>query len=552
MEKQGKKTDRKKDLSPWRWRLVLGLALLLALSGCEYLQPYKDPSELEESDEETEELSEDEIAAENAASTENTTSTEKELADSANQDYQELLQDEYMVMDWSDGEERVILKSLTTGRQYRFAFGMATKFLDKWGNVTSQTNFSKGSVVSLSGVQDNMLATISLSKDAWVIEGLRNFSFNIKKETFQVGETKYRLKPDVSVFSDDRSITMDEVSTDDRLRVVGKGKTILSITVETGHGYISLQNTEFFNGSIVSIGTKIHAMLNGDTTVSVPQGKYRITVAKNGYGGSTKVQVRKDQTTYVDLSTLIGEGPKKCQLHFVASVKGVKAFLDGEKSKVNKDVEVDYGEHKLRVEVPGFQPWTKSLIVNSPSARISIDPTAESIPLPVSVTASDNSNSKKQKSNNASGSDGDGANASDSAQSNTSGQNATNNTTSSQTTQNQTGGSTTGGTTTNNTQTTSSNTGQTGQTTGGSLTGGSATTNTTNTGQTYNTNAQNTSEDSASGTDRYAGGGYGGSTTNSGSDYGAQAGGNNTNAATQRELDYLDTLSNMIDELTGE
>ena len=466
------------------------------------------------------------------AAEEETEAAAREAAE-VEQEFMDLLQDDYMLMDKNDNEERLILKSLTTGRQYRFAYGLSTKFLNKWGSSTSQTNFTRGSIVKLGGVSDNQLSSISLSKDAWVIDRLKNFSYNIGKETFKVGDTKSRLRPDVSVFSGDGVIGMNEVSRDDRLRVVGIGKNVLSITVETGHGYISLQNTSFFNDSLVSIGTRIHAMLNGDTTVSVPEGKYRITVAKDGYGGSTKVKVKKDETVYVDLDTLKGEGPKKCKLHLVANVGGVKAFLDGERIKINRNVPVVYGQHTLRVEVKGYIPWEKELMVNSPRARISLDPAEDA----------EKSAAYEEPEKETAGSATNAANSQNSStNSTTSGSGGTTGNTG----QGSTNGSLSNGSTTNNaTNSTTNSTGNTTNNTGTAegSTGGTGRNANTVTNSNLNNNTINNSNSTMAG-----GNNYGAGSTNTGSDYGAGEGANSR----QAELDYLDTLSNMINQLTGD
>ena len=43
----------------------------------------------------------------------------------------------------------------------------------------------------------------------------------------------------------------------------------------------------------------------------MPEGVYTVAVANKGYGGSTEVEIRRGQTTVLDLEKLKGEGPKK-------------------------------------------------------------------------------------------------------------------------------------------------------------------------------------------------------------------------------------------------
>lgn len=306
-----------------------------------------------------------------------------------------LYNDTYVVTDIIDEEERFVLKSLTNNRQFRFSYGLETSFLDKWGNPTSQTDFVRGSIVTIGKPVDNVLSSMKMDKDAWVVDDLTNFSYDVNKEEFKIGNTKYRIRPTASVFSDDLTMTISDVTSDDRLRVVGIDQEVISVSVTTGHGYIALQNTAFFAGSLITIGTRIHAMLATDTIMSVPAGTYTITVAKDGYGGSTEVNVGKNETVAVDLDTLKGEGPKKCTLTFHVPIDGAHVYVDNKEVSVDQPIEVTYGQHALKVQVKGYDTWEKTLVVNSPSAEITIDPSED---------ANSSSSSKSSGSSSGSGS----------------------------------------------------------------------------------------------------------------------------------------------------
>lgn len=424
----------------------------------------------------------------------------QEMADAA------LMSDSYLLEDLSSAEERIILKSLSTNRRYRFAFGMTTQFLDKWGNRTSQSDFVRGSIVKIGRAVDNVLTSIALSKDAWIVENLKNFSYDESRELFRIGKTKYRMRPNVNVFSGDLTVTMADVTDKDRLRVEGIGKEVYSVAVTTGHGNIALMNTDFFKDSMISIGTKIYMKVTKDTTVPVSAGKYKVTVAKDGYGGSTTVRVKKNQTVTIDLDTLKGKGPKKCKLIFRTTVKGVNAYLDGEKVKLNKKIKVTYGEHRLRVLVKDYEPWEKTLLVNSLTAEISLDPEEDE---------SGNGNSGNGNSGNESGSGNGNGNS---------------------------GSSGNNGNNYNNNNSDNGNGGN------GNNSGGNGSDN----GTGNNNSNGNGNNNNGNSTNNNGGGNSNGNPSNNSSSSGSSSSGSSTtDSSRQAELDYLDTLSNMIEQLTG-
>ncbi len=450
---------------------------------------------------------------------------------------EELISDTYLVEEISTREERIILKSLSTGRRYRFAYGLSTQFLDKWGNRTSQTDFVPGSIVEIGKAVNNVLSTISLDKDAWVVEDLTNFSYDRDREIFVIGNTKYRMRPSVNVFSGDLTVTMNDVTEEDHIRVSGIGKEVLSVSVTTGHGYIALINTGFFKNSMISIGKDIYTLITKDTVIPVSAGSYKITVAKNGYGGSTKVKVKKNDTVTIDLNSLKGEGPKKCRIIFKTSIDGVKVRLDGKKVPCNKRIEIDYGQHKLKVSVPDYETWQKTLLVNSPKSSISLDPKDYNKDESKSADSLNSNNTGNQSSKNSSNSS-----------TNTNNSNNTNNSSNSNT-----GSSGSRSSSGNSSSSSGSNLGSSG--------GSSSSGNRTSSGS--NSSGDDSSINSATQrSSSYSGNDYGRSddeddedddsdNIRSGTSNGTTDSVNSsTEDARQQELDYLDTLSNMITQLT--
>ena len=150
-------------------------------------------------------------------------------------------------------------------------------------------------------------------------------------------------------FSQDASISLDMIGTDDTLQVIGKDKEVWSVIVTTGHGYIQLQNSSIFVDSMICIGNRIFTKITGDMLLEVPEGTYAITVANKGYGGTGTYTVARGETTLVDLDQLKGSGPKVCQLTVTSEVAGASVYIDGQQITVGQAVPVTYGSHTLKV-----------------------------------------------------------------------------------------------------------------------------------------------------------------------------------------------------------
>lgn len=281
---------------------------------------------------------------------------------------------EYRLEELNMEEGTITLRSLSSGKRVRYTYSLATKFLDRYGERSNIMKFTPGQIVQLGSVSENsVLRSVQMSDRVWNYEDVRKYDIDTESGILTIGKTKYRITTGTAVFSDEEKITLADVGSDDTLYVIGKDREILSIMVTTGHGYLQFIHTDLFRDSLICIGNRIFTTLAGDTVMEVPEGSYDITVANKGYGGTANYVVMRNEITTVDLDLLRGEGPKICKIKFTTEVEDAKVTIDGTEVPVGQELDVTYGSHVLRVTAPGYSTWKKTLIVNSPSATISLD-----------------------------------------------------------------------------------------------------------------------------------------------------------------------------------
>ncbi len=324
----------------------------------------------------------------------------------------------YMIQNMNMAEEIITLYDLSNNETLQYRYGLMTQFLDAKGKTSSWSNFTSGRVVKIGNDQTKtILSKVQLSDKVWEQTEIKNYKVNTEDEMLTIGQTKYHLLDSTKVFSGDNPSDLTLIGANDILTVVGQEKNILSVNITTGHGTIELMNTSKFDNSMIEIGTKVITNISGEgMKIEVAEGNYRLTVANNGYGGSMDVTVNRDQTTVVDLSQLEGEGPKKCTITFTSTVENAKIYLDNQEVNAGESVTVNYGRHSLKVVADGYDTWNKTLIVNSESAEILLDPTTSTNSDNSATTGGDSSGESSNSSNrssdsNSSGKSSDGSNS---------------------------------------------------------------------------------------------------------------------------------------------
>ncbi len=280
----------------------------------------------------------------------------------------------YLILSHDTVAEKIAVYSYETGEEAEYSYSYATRFLNRYGDMTPAIRFVEGKVVKLGGKDsDGVLTSISLAGEVWEQTDVKRFSIDEDHGVFMIGDKKYSVQEKVVVFSNGEQVSLSSLSKNDVLSVVGLDSRILAINVTTGHGTLSLTNTSLFNGSLLKLNENIYAEISPNMKLELPEGNYTLTVANDGWGSSRELVIARGETTEIDLDTMKGEGRKKGMVSFKVNAENIEIYIDQERIDHSQPVEVTYGTHRLEVRSEGFEPWKRYLVVNSPEATIQVE-----------------------------------------------------------------------------------------------------------------------------------------------------------------------------------
>ena len=89
----------------------------------------------------------------------------------------------------------------------------------------------------------------------------------------------YTLEESTVVLSDGKLVEFLDIHAQDVLKIKGKDHKIYSISIENGHGYLRLENAEYFVDGWIEIGKTIQK-IQEETLLTVPEGKYNVYVCR--------------------------------------------------------------------------------------------------------------------------------------------------------------------------------------------------------------------------------------------------------------------------------
>lgn len=286
--------------------------------------------------------------------------------------------DLYLIIGNDMTNEQLNLKQLASGKQYLYVYSLSTDFLDKYGNSATTMDFEPGRVIHI-GKKDGegRLLQAQIADEVWEYSDITKYSVNTERGIFKIADSKYSYDADLFVESNGEKIRLSDLNEKDEIRVVGIGTKILSVSVTTGQGTLELKNTSVFEGSFIQVGSKIFAQITHNMKLEIPEGTYTVTVANEGYGGSTEVEIARGENCTLDLDELKGEGPKTGSIIFYIDVEGATLSIDGDTVDYSAPVVLTYGVHELHAEAEGYDDFDKKLFVNSAAANIDISLTGD-------------------------------------------------------------------------------------------------------------------------------------------------------------------------------
>ena len=233
--------------------------------------------------------------------------------------------DVYIVYRIDDETQTIRLQKVKNGKFSEYGISDATAYRDKYGEFTSEGNITEGSPVQIGTAnQEGKLSYIQQSDQVWEQDNVGKFSIDEEKNMIVIGKTKYYYDDSLLVFLDGEQISLDTITGNDKLRVAGMDKKIISVNVTSGHGFIVLTHTDLFEGGSISIGGKHIYKIEKDMNVEIPEGTYQVTAANDGYGDTKEVTVKRNETTVLNLDEYKGEGPKLGKVKFILQQRNME------------------------------------------------------------------------------------------------------------------------------------------------------------------------------------------------------------------------------------
>lgn len=319
--------------------------------------------------------------------------------------------DTAIVMAKDEKLKRITFYNLKKQKNYTLNYDGVTKFMDKYGSQISVSQLQEGEVVDVQFLKsDKLLTSLAASSAIWTMDNVSKFELDLEAGRMKIMNEEYILEEVTTVFSDGKKADFTDISPQDTIQIKGIDHHVYSIAIENGHGYLRLENDEYFIGGWIEVGQKIIHQIKEDMTLIVPEGVHDVYLSHTAIEGTKKVEITRNKETVLDVGDLRKEElVKYANLSIIVDPSGANVYLDGNLVDISRNIKATYGMHQIMVKSDGYDTVTQYIRVNENGAKVSISLEKEPIrtvsnnsvpktPAVENTTIIDNINADKEKS----------------------------------------------------------------------------------------------------------------------------------------------------------
>lgn len=283
-------------------------------------------------------------------------------------------EDTAIVISKQEKSKKITFFNLTKKKNYTLNYDGTTKFMDKYGSAIVAGQLEEGEIADIRFLKgEKMLTSLTASSQVWTMNDISKYELDLTSGRMKILDEYYTFDENTVVISDGEQADFLDINAWSSLKIRGKDHKIYSISIEKGHGYLRLENEEYFIGGWIEVGQKIIQKIEEDMLLTVPEGTYEVYVSHDGIEGTKEVQINRNEETLLDVGDLKKDDLIKYgTLIFTIEPAGAKVYIDGKLTDTSRTVKATYGLHQIMAKAEGYETVVQYIRVTENNANVAI------------------------------------------------------------------------------------------------------------------------------------------------------------------------------------
>lgn len=275
-------------------------------------------------------------------------------------------------------DKTLVVADIDDGNLYALQYTGATDIRDQYDTVIAASQLKQGKIYEITCSAKGKASRIIQSAKTWENKGIERFTLNKEEGTFTVGSSIYKLAETTVYLSGGETVLPEEIVEGDQLSICGRDKTVYSITVEKGHGYIQLTGIDAFLDGYITINGKKVLPVTLNMVVTAPEGTYDLHLQRGNLSASRTVTVARNETLTEDFGEYERESLASGTIKLNITPENAVLTVDGKVKNHKELFNLTYGTHTIVIRAAGYETYSGRIVVGSSyfNEEISLAPEA--------------------------------------------------------------------------------------------------------------------------------------------------------------------------------
>lgn len=260
------------------------------------------------------------------------------------------------------------------GKYYTLNVDSVTRFSDKYDSALSMDQLKEGTMADILFLKSGkLLVSLKESSEGFSVSDVTDFSIDAAAKVFTYKSESYKLSANTIILGSEEEKTLKDLDGIDVLTLMGKDSTVYAIRIDKGHGYLKLKGQKNMLDGVLEAGLFDAAKITENLVMTLPEGKYDITLSKGKTVETRKVTINADEETILDISDIKVEEAKTGKVLFDVYPSDASVYVDGVLIDNSKIYEYGYGMHKLVASCKGYEEVTRYFKVAEEQATLPVE-----------------------------------------------------------------------------------------------------------------------------------------------------------------------------------
>ncbi len=252
----------------------------------------------------------------------------------------------------------------------------STDLKDENNVKISYFDLNQGDVVVVTENGDTGIASsVKIPSDVWSKDSVTGAVVDITKNKIIYNNEEYLYGGDTFFSYDGKEIFPGDIAETDTVTIKGMGEMVFSAVVESGHGYVVIENGEKVENLKIDIDGSETIQDEKTGLIEVSSGQHIVTLTGDNIDDYiVNINVTEKERINIDLSEVKEKEDEKGIIDLNVNVKGYTVLVNGEKYDGNGAIlQVPYGEVKIEVSKAGYEKWTADATVSEEPVSFDVE-----------------------------------------------------------------------------------------------------------------------------------------------------------------------------------